>query len=410
MPEQTHPPYVSGALTTPRFLCRWLDINPQNGRLTRTQKYIQVLPFNINHVWNGYSEIVGEYHFTAPNNFSFKPSNLANLIPSGTNYTLCVSYVVAQGVVARYSLIRGEGDFFYFILPEYNGQFISKDFAIEIWNTSGVTCSETGSPLIYTSVVGDEDYRYGVDSSLASTLQLCSSQQPPGSVQLISQTINLQAWLDGNVTWTQHVWSDRISNIAFTSDSDFQSITPPNLVLMVQSTYTGTVIDPVSFWMFVQVGNGVAYPFIGLNNGAHLIEVGIDINSHPYVAVDGVTLSTGTSILVAGQAYVIALDSVLQMCNIYSVGSFLLIESINAPVGNLQVSCVVTLGKDGFDPSFRGLLFYNDRTLDDQFYLATVIPYMNSLPANGIAMTIPLIFDPCSTNPNLPQQAVIGVG
>lgn len=411
MPEPFHPPYVSGALTTPRFLYRWLDINPQNGPLSRTQKFIQMLPFNVNHVWNGYSEIVGEYHFSSPNNFSFRPSDIANVIPSGTNYTLCVSYVVLEGVVARYSLVRGLGDKFYFNLPRYNGQLISKNFALEIWNTSEVVCSESGSPLIYTSVLGDLDYRYGVDSALASTVQLCSSQQPPGSVQLFPQSINLSAWLDGGTTWTQHVWSDRTASIAFTSDSDLQSITPPNLVLMSGATYSGTIDNPVSFWLFVQLGFSVGYPFVRVNTGTHTVEVGIDINNYLYCAVDGVTISTGTIPLVAQNSYILVLDSVVAECSIYSVGSFLLVDSIATAVGNLQIpGCIVTLGKDEFDPQFRGLLFYNDRTIDDTFYTDSVIPYLQSLPAGGIAMTIPLIFDPCSTNPNPPQQAVIGVG
>lgn len=411
MPEQTHPPYVSGALTTPRFLCRWLDINPQNGPLSRTQKFIQVLPFNINHVWNGYSEIVGEYHFIAPNNFSLKQSNLANLIPSGTNYTLCVSYVVSEGVVARYSLVRGEGDFFYFILPEYNGQFIAKNFVIEIWNTNQVTCSESGSPLIYTSVRGDLDYRYGVDSALATTVQMCSSQQPPGSTQLFPISINLEAWLDGGTTWTQHLWSDRTASIGFTSDEDLQSITPPNLVLMSGSTYTGVVDNPVSFWVFVQLGFSVQYPFVRINNGSHLIEVGIDINSHLYCAVDGVTISTGVVVLVPENSYIIALDSVLQQCNIYSVGSFALVDVLDTAVGNLQVpGSTVILGKDGFDPRFRGLLFYNDQTLDNTFYTDSIIPYLQSLPAGGTAMTIPLIFDPCSNLTPPTGGATIGIG
>lgn len=369
------------------------------------------MPFDISHVWNGYSEIVGEYHFTAPNNFSLKQSNLANLIPSGTNYTLCVSYVVSEGVVARYSLVRGEGDFFYFTLPEYNGQFVSKNFAIEIWNTNQVTCSESESPLIYTSVKGDLDYRYGVDSALATTVQLCSSQQPPGSTQLFPIGINLSAWLDGGTTWTQHLWSDRTALIVFTSDSDLQSITPPNLVLMSGSTYSGTVDNPVSLWIFVQLGFSVAYPFITVNTGTHLVEVGIDMNSYLYCAVDGVTISTGTVPLIEQNSYIVVLDSVVAECNIYSVGSFLLVDSVPAGVGSLQVpGCTVTLGKDGFDPQFRGLLFYNDRTIDDNFYTDSIIPYLQSLPAGGTAMTIPLIFDPCSNLTPPTGGATIGIG
>lgn len=412
MPEQTHPPYVSGATTIPRQLQRWLDVNPQNGRLRRTETYVQVPTFNINHVWNGYSEIVGEYHFSSPNQLSLKLLNIANLIPSGTNYTLCVSYISGVGTVQRYSLIRGQGDLFYFNLPPYDGQRLINEFAIEIWNTSQVTCSEVVTTTIYTSVIGNLDYRYGVDGPLASAILLCMGQQPPGSTVLMPIGVNMELWLDGNVTWTEHLWTDRLGSLVFTSSSDLSSVTPPNLVETGGSKYTGNAANPLSSWVYLVPDDTNNYPFLTFDNGSgQITQVGIDASSKIFVNVSTAGTHTGTYSLVAGKGYIIYVDSIRQICNVYDAGMLVQLDGISTDGFGLSApSVAITVGNESSTMSVRAILCYNDTTLDP-FYSTSIFPYMQSLPANARVMTVPLVFDPCGTiQPNPTQQGVIAVG
>ena len=80
MPEQSHPPYVPGAKTIPRQLNRWLDVNAQNGPLERAKKFLSIPAFTFsNDNWKGYSQVIGQFNYQAPNSLSLRFSDVANL-------------------------------------------------------------------------------------------------------------------------------------------------------------------------------------------------------------------------------------------------------------------------------------------------------------------------------------------
>ena len=163
MPEPLHPPYSAGSLTIPRTLIRWLDINPQNGQLTRTQSYITLPAFTGNgESWNGYSDIVTSFNFEAPNNFSLL---VGSAIPVNPNYTLCISYRVGN-TLTRYIIWEALGTVMPGGVKFYNGQPILKNFRFEIWSTSQGNATQAQPVTFYTSVRGGQDYRYAVDSAL----------------------------------------------------------------------------------------------------------------------------------------------------------------------------------------------------------------------------------------------------
>lgn len=180
MPDTPHPPFVPGALTTPRQLYRWLDINPQGGPLQRIQTFITIPVFDIDVEWLGYSNIVGEFHVESPNNLSL--TGISGITPDDPNYTLCVSYVNEDNTVVRYSLWRADGDVIGATLVPYTGQMIKKNFRFEIWSTNVASVTQTTAISLYTSVRGGLDYRYGVDTSLVSPDTLCTGQNSIGIV------------------------------------------------------------------------------------------------------------------------------------------------------------------------------------------------------------------------------------
>ncbi len=166
MPYPLTPPPASdyGAFTTPRMLQRWLDVNPI-GKLTRTQGFITLPAFSVAVTWNGYSDIVASFNFEGPNNFTLYGFNVE---PTPTpNYCLCISWRT-NGVMNRYSLWRGAGEVFYFPVTMYSGQKIGKNFRLEIWSTNSTPAVCVTPIVIYTSVLGGVDYRWGVDFTLVS--------------------------------------------------------------------------------------------------------------------------------------------------------------------------------------------------------------------------------------------------
>lgn len=412
MPEQSHPPYVSGATTIPRQLQRWLDVNPQNGRLKRTETFIQVPTFNIDHVWNGYSEIVGEFHYTSPNQLSLKLANLANILPSQSNYTLCVSYVSGVGTVARYSLVRGQGDLFYFDLEPYEGQRIINDFVIEIWNTSQVQCSETANTTVYTSVAGNLDYRYGVDGQLAVATSLCNGQQPPGTTTLMPIGTNLTLWLDGGNGWSSDAWVDRTVGTSFPSNTGLSTVIPPNDVQLSGSTYTGLVVNPKSMWIYVTVGSDNTLSFLHTDDGGGgTADIGLNALNQLFVThFPSAITSTGTYVLQLGSSYVIYFEgSNTLICALYDAVTLTLLDFFMHDNIPLNVNITLRVGTVGKDFSVRAVLAYNDSSIQP-FYSDSVFPYMQSLPSGAVVMTFPLVFDPCGTHPNLPPVGIIAVG
>lgn len=133
MPEPSHPPYASESMFQPRRLQRWLDINPQNGPLTRTSTYIVLPTFSQIYGWKGYSEIIVTYNFEGPNNFSL--SEILNQIPINLDCYLTISWYDSLGNHNRYSLNQDVGEIIYFTVLPYTNQLIKKNFRLEVWST-----------------------------------------------------------------------------------------------------------------------------------------------------------------------------------------------------------------------------------------------------------------------------------
>jgi len=160
--EQSHPPYVAGATSIPRTLLRWLDVNPQNGPLSRNQTTITLPAFTGNNeTWLGVSDIITAFNFESPNNFSLHTIvGVAN-----PNYTLCISYHIG-GVMTRYIIWLASGSVMNQDIPMYNGQPVKKNFRFEVWSSSQGNATQVSAITMYTSVAGSQDYRWGLDAAL----------------------------------------------------------------------------------------------------------------------------------------------------------------------------------------------------------------------------------------------------
>jgi len=155
MPRPIAPPPSdeAGALTNPRQLQRWLDVNPVPV-LTRIRSYFELPIFSVDSQWKGYSEIVAVFNYTAANNFTLKPFT----IPTSPNYVACIMWIDADYNVYRYRLWEDAGEVFFFDVPLYTNQKIGKNFRIEIWNVEPETytqfsllgCDEAAINITYT--------------------------------------------------------------------------------------------------------------------------------------------------------------------------------------------------------------------------------------------------------------------
>ena len=172
MPISTYPPFSgnTGAITSPRTLQRWLDVNQQNGSLQRAQTFITLPAMSIASTWNGDSDIMATVNFEAPNNFTLK--SLSGLA-STPNYFLTIMWKDQSGNTHRYAIWSGVGEVVDFAVPPYTNQIIKKNCRLEIWSVGGYGASytivQTAAINIYTSVLQSLDYRYANDGKLAGT-------------------------------------------------------------------------------------------------------------------------------------------------------------------------------------------------------------------------------------------------
>lgn len=182
MPEQSHPPYVSGALTSPRQLDRWLDVNPQNGPLKRTRKYLEIpgWVYPADYEFNGtFSDKVIQLNFNVSNKLSLRINkyNVVGIDYYSTDFDDQLAWFIAflpgsLGVkntldVKRYRITADDGDTVR--AEQYNGQPLPTTFCIEGWTKPSTTVSEGSSvnaQTLETSVLGNLDYRYGQDESI----------------------------------------------------------------------------------------------------------------------------------------------------------------------------------------------------------------------------------------------------
>jgi len=163
MPQQPSPPFVAGAITDPRQLDRWLDINPQGGGLKRTETFIVFPAFSQAVTWKGYSEIVAAFNFEGPNNFSLIPF----VTPTTPNYALAIMWK-SNGMTYRYWLWMGVGEVIYFPQTLYTQQLVKKNFRLEVWSTNNTPAIQTAPLTFYTSVQGNYDYMWQLDTNLVS--------------------------------------------------------------------------------------------------------------------------------------------------------------------------------------------------------------------------------------------------
>lgn len=213
MPEPLHPPYVDTARFQPRRLIRWLDVNAQNGPLTRTSTFITLPAFSIVNTWLGYSDIVGAYNFEAPNAFSLKG---AVVVPNDANYSLAIMWEDENRNVNRYFIFLNDDSVFYFQPILYTDQLIENNFRLEVWSTNNTPIVNIESITFYTSVLTDIDYRYGNDEELKtndglvidfnnidtatpipSYMQMVAQFKPSGMVANINNAL---------VTWTDSIF------------------------------------------------------------------------------------------------------------------------------------------------------------------------------------------------------------
>ena len=195
MPPPLVPPPTSdiGAMTVPRYLQRWLDVNAIT-HLTRTSTFISLPAFTQSiSTWSGYSDIIYAFNFESPNVISLK----GYTYPVSSNYTLCVSYQI-QGVVTRYILWYASGTILPGSFPLYNGQPLKKNFRFEIWNTSQGAVNEPVGATFYTSKLGPFDYRYGSDSTLVNPDPIVTNFQNNNTNPTIALPLNvISDWYAG---------------------------------------------------------------------------------------------------------------------------------------------------------------------------------------------------------------------
>jgi hypothetical protein len=172
MPQPNYPP--GPGVTQPRHLIRWLDVNYQGGQLTRTQSYITIPTFSFASNWNQVSDIIAAYWYLAPNNISLIA---ADTILDDIGYVFCVMYI-EDDIVYRYKLNND----YRAIMPDfpmYTDQVIKKKFRIEIWNCDVQFTTVAPAIRIYTSKLGNVDYRYGDDFTLVNPLTVQTNFQTP---------------------------------------------------------------------------------------------------------------------------------------------------------------------------------------------------------------------------------------
>jgi len=307
MPQPNYPPFAAGAVSVPRQLIRWLDINPQGGSLERTQAFITVPAFSVNYTWRGYSDIVASFNYEGANNFSL--TSLFGELPSSPNYTLCISYIDSSNVVHRYSLVRGVNDLIYESITPYSGQLIQKNFRIEVWSTSAATSSQATALILYTTVKGGVDYRYGNDFNLVSSDAICTSFGDNSQATVTFPTNSLVAHWRADTNFVVGVyWNDTVSGQVLTVSGPTQA-TPAGLngqkaIDLSVGTLSGSGIinSPLTFasgtlfLVYAQksAGSGATFFQIADNTSTNVISVA-STSALGKIQVNGTNITDGTA-------------------------------------------------------------------------------------------------------------------
>lgn len=416
MPDTSHPPYSAGSLTLPKQLNRWLDINPQNGPLRRTQSFITLPAFSQAFTWRGYSDIVVAFNYEGPNNFSLLQGVT---LPSNPNYALAISWIDANNNITRYWLLYDVGEVIYFPQVPYTGQNIGKNFRLEVWSTSSSPAVQTTGIVLYTSVLGDQDYRYGVDFTLVN------NDTPVTDFNNVNTALTLPADGGWKYNWNptgfapQHAgnmtsWHDSISNVnlapqATPTVATTIGLTNNQLCMFTSSGYGINVgfTDPTNIISAVMVVNllssGVPQQLLQTSGGIQLV---YDPVAHT------LTLNSGGDTIIHGvnngQWYVI----VVNLTPIY--GSFLyLFDLATATLIDFEVGNESSTGTTGPLTVGNGVFIVTDVVLGYNQFNFTDTPYDSTTPQNicnyyaqkymSNTWTLPLTFPTNAVSqPNIP--------
>lgn len=417
MPESQHPPYGVGSVP-PRQLNRWLDVNSQNGQLTRTRGYVSLPAFNIPSAGRSYSEIVGVYSYEATNNFSIK--NYRNFTNDGS-YSLCIAYANSDLSVVRYLLVRGNSDNNLSYPPMYAGQKIKKNFRLEIWDgIDHVNCINENIIQMFSTVLGSLDYRYGLDFVLGNSSILCTSQaNTNNSVVLNPPQANLQLWLTANAAYVDldgsgnvTNWRDRSIN-AFTltqTNPAFRGAFQEGFILFLGKQYL-TVAAPLNITiveLFI-----LLTVYVGGANTNHIIRIFNGIPESIILTADTAN-DTFRVNFVSGAGIVESLFGIAPFSDSYKLdintdGSGIIssdgrtgIVKNSGTVGvsySITPSPVIVVGEDSvvgnsFGCFISAILCYSTNLSDAN--RALVNQYLATISDGGLKYNSPLTFAPCT--------------
>lgn len=187
----------------------WLTFVPA-GLIQKQRAYVQLPAFTVNQVWQGASQIVNQYNFTASNSFI-----LANapVRPANANFVLCIRYRIGQ-VVYRAKLWddgRATGlNAVPLITPAFK---IKPNFCLEVWNINDGLGVIT-NPVIVTMITSlrslGSDFRSFSDYALAVGTQFTNFAAIYIPVDI--PVANLIArWVADDITGVAAIWPDRVS-------------------------------------------------------------------------------------------------------------------------------------------------------------------------------------------------------
>lgn len=390
MPQQPSPPYVQGATSIPRMLNRWLDINPQNGPLQRTQAFIVLPAFvGVNESWLGSSDIVWSQNFEAPNNFSI--TNLSGIVQGAPNYTLAISYI-KSGVITRYILWHGAGDNLGQVYPLYTNQPILKNFRFEVWSTSQGQARQSSAITFYTTVRGSLDYRYGLDNALVNGDTPCTNFEnintatplPTDVVYRYDSSLGITLG-GGNVT----AWRDQVSNIVLTNTGtvlySFNATVNKNVV----TTLAGSIVSGAG------AGNNpgtiaIAFMMVDLTTTGTIVDDGGGVKlgyNHATGFFTGFVNATGSKTVQANVWYLAVLHPNNGNVEVYNLITGLLFDNF---FGSSSTSPDVTLQIGGTNITVAEALFFNtDIYLDNNYYNTYGYFYSRYTNAFSLPLTFP---------------------
>lgn len=343
MPAPLIPPPLTdtGAITYPRTLQKWLDVNPIS-RLTRTQGYITVPEFSVNVTnWNGASDIIASFNYEGPSNFSL--SSINTEIPLQPNYLMCISWRDGNGNIFRYALWKGVGEVILFNLPLYTGQVIYQNFRIEIWSVNNqATVSQSSILTLYTSVLGKVDYRWGTDFVLVNPDAICTNFEVTSAQPLVTLPVTnplenaynitpmFNDWLRADTGVNTDTWTDKQFGTSILINNQLTQSTSQNLTVGTDSGISGqkTITGPMPLTNEVSItSSGTDIMMLIKYNGDGTLlsyldaDVPIVYIQNGYLYAQDLRITTGllnTTKLGIGQWYIIEIAAVTTINNIPS--------------------------------------------------------------------------------------------